>query len=91
MNWQEKLNINQIVDKFNTNLCDEELIPHGLKDEIRLELIKSKKIPKLFQEDLGFTTLVVDFNDWLRELYDFCDEKKIWLGFPDLKTSPVRK
>lgn len=85
MKWQWKINIKDcLVDEkgeaYDLEDCD--AIPIHVRKSVCNELKKVKLLDSFRErlENESDISTVDEFNNWLTELYDFCDENRIWLG-----------
>lgn len=79
MKWLEKLDIKQHIPDGGLDEDDE--VPQSVLNGVRSELMKSKLLPVGdLLENLDYVTTVEDFDNWLNEVYDEADARKVWLG-----------
>ena len=80
--WTHKIDIKQFFGE-GAEFRDEDSLPITIRHNITTEM---KKVPQLKEfweklENENEVGSVEQFNEFLEELYDYCDERFIWLGF----------
>lgn len=77
-NWRESLNIKQYIGE---PLPDDDPVPPQVIENLKSEVRKSRLLDvDTLVEDLESVSTVEDLDDWLNDLYDEADEKRVWLG-----------
>jgi hypothetical protein len=77
--WREKLDIKQFLQ--GDSLPPDEPVPVELVTQVREEIKKSRLLPVAsLLEELDYVATVEDFDNWLEELYNEADAKRVWLG-----------
>jgi hypothetical protein len=75
----KNLDVVSLILQFEP-MNEPDAVPKELVSEVIDELLKSEPIRNAgFVSKLRKTKTVEDLDNWLVELYDFCDEKKIFI------------
>jgi len=81
--WKWKLNIHKVLRKYEDD-DDEKLVEQCAKELYQLlkrnmHIINDDDLKDAI-EQLQYATTYDEINGFLEDLYDYADEKRIWLG-----------
>lgn len=77
MKWRKTIELKHLFKDYE-QLDDNDDFPEELGAKIQDIIYIEPELEK-FIEPLEFVQTVGDFNDWMTDLYNFCDVKGIWI------------
>jgi len=78
MTWKRKIKLKHIIDS-RPELMDEDDVPINIVEELCEILDKDPELA-IFANDLRDCQIVQEFNDMIDDIYDYCDDNKIWIN-----------